>query len=437
MTISVIGLGKLGTPLLAVLAGAHYSVIGVDTDPDKVAAINTGRSPVQEPGVQTLMDGNRYLYKATTDIKDAILHSGTTFIIVPTPSGPDGGFTLEYLTPVMENIGAALKEKATYHLLILVSTVMPGQTQQCAHILETTSGKAEGVDFGLVYSPEFIALGSVVHDIQHPDYVLIGTEHDDAGDRAKAIYARFVSDGTPFAHMNWVNAEIAKIAQNAYITMKITFANELGQLCQHIPGANVDAVAGALGLDRRIGKHYLKAGTAFGGPCFPRDNRALIEVARSVDAFLPLSEKVDRQNQKARDRLVSCVYDKMRVPVTVGVLGLSYKPGTPVCEESASIDLLMWLSTHSTVQLIVYDPLVMDEARSVLGDAVKYAPDAISCVEASDVVVLMHPAFPLVPYTAFKDKILIDPWRVYYGRAFECKQYIPLGIGPEKEAVEA
>jgi UDPglucose 6-dehydrogenase len=435
--LSVIGLGKLGAPLLAVFAGAGFDVMGVDVNQAAVDAINAGRSPVREPGVDELLTAHFGRYKATTDTRAAVLATDATFVIVPTPSGPDGGFTLDYLEPVCWEIGRALREKAGYHLVAIVSTVMPGQTAQLCAVLEHTSGKRNGQGFGLCYSPEFIALGSVVHDLQQPDYVLMGAQDSQGQYELYDIYRRVVGRGVEIIVTNWVNAEIAKMAQNAFITMKITFANHLGTLCGAIPGANVDDVTRALGHDRRIGPHYLRAGTAYGGPCFPRDNKALSTAAERAGVGFPLATHVDFLNAGRTERLAEIVQEAGKG--TVGILGMAYKPDTPVCEESAGLRLserLLGLGRD----IIVYDPLALDEARAVLGDRVTYAESAAACVERADIVVFMHPDLDLigaVPNSLWRTKTVIDPWRLL---AFHGPRdgYYPLGIGPrESEGVTA
>lgn len=429
--LSVIGLGKLGAPLLAVFAGAGFEVMGVDVNQAAVDAVNAGHSPVREPGVDELLTAHFGRYKATTDTRAAVLATDATFVIVPTPSGPDGGFTLDYLEPVCWEIGRALREKAGYHLVVIVSTVMPGQTAQLCAVLEHTSGKRNGQGFGLCYSPEFIALGSVVRDLQQPDYVLMGAQDSQGQYELYDIYRRVVGRGVEIIVTTWASAEIAKIAQNAFITMKITFANHLGTLCGAIPGANVDDVTRALGHDRRIGPHYLRAGTAYGGPCFPRDNKALSTAAELAGVKFPLATHVDFLNERRTALLAEQVRESGAGPI--GILGMAYKPGTPVCEESAGLRLAEHLLGLGR-RVMVYDPLALEEARAVLGDRVAYAESVLDCVECVDIVVLMHPDYDLlgaVPVDMLRDKIIVDPWRLL---AFNGPRdgYYPLGIGPRE-----
>ena len=251
-----------------------------------------------------------------------------------------GAFSLDYVLSVMELIGEALRGKDSYHLVALTSTVMPGATGgPVRETLEEASGKQAGVDFGLCYSPEFIALGSVIQDFLHPDFLLIGESDERSGAELAEIYRRTVENDPPVAHLNFVNAELAKISVNTFVTTKIAFANMIARICEKLPGADVDAVTSALGLDSRIGAKYLRGAISYGGPCFPRDNIALATLARSLGAPAFVAEATDAGNRDGIERLA----DIMRLDSSRkcrGVLGLAYKPNTDVVEESPGVHLL-------------------------------------------------------------------------------------------------
>ena len=251
---SVIGLGKLGAPLAACLAAKGLQVVGVDADAHKVAAINQGRTPVFEPHLEDMIRTSAGRLRATGSIAEAVAASEITFIVVATPSEPNGGFSLRFALPVCEEIGRALAAKDGYHVVVLTSTVMPGSTGgPVREALERASGKRLGPDFGLCYGPEFIALGSVVRDFLNPDFVLIGESDSRAGEQLEAIYQHVCENSPTAARMNFVNAELAKLSVNAYVTTKISFANMLARICERLPGSDVDVVTRALGLDTRIG----------------------------------------------------------------------------------------------------------------------------------------------------------------------------------------
>ncbi|MGH2611105.1 MAG: nucleotide sugar dehydrogenase, partial [Tepidiformaceae bacterium] len=279
-SLAVFGLGKLG----AVVAGCHasrgFNVIGVDVSQEAVEKCNRGVPPVEEPGIEKLYGECRGRLSATTDGAAAVAQTDASLIMVPTPSEADGAYSLNYALEVCDVIGTALRRKPGYHLVVMKSTVLPGSCDE--HIvprLESRSGKRCGQDFGVCYNPEFIALGSVIHNIFNPDLTLIGESDSRAGDALVDVYNRLLGGPHPTARMNFVNAELSKLAVNTYVTMKITYANLLAGLCERLPGGDVDAVTGALGLDARIGRKYLKGGLGYGGPCFPRDNRAMLCLA--------------------------------------------------------------------------------------------------------------------------------------------------------------
>ena len=303
MKLSVVGLGKLGAPLAAALASRGHSVVGVDLVPATVKAINAGRAPVVEPGLQDLLDVTDGRLRATADIADAVANSEVTFILVPTPSGPDGGFVLDYVLPALEQVGAAAAAKGERHLVVITSTVMPGSTDgPIREALERSSGLTVGEGIGLCYSPEFIALGSVVRDLLHPDLILVGESDPESGQKLGDLMSSVVLTEPPVQRMNLVNAELAKISVNTFVTTKISYANMLAEMCEQLPDADVDAVTAAIGLDSRIGSKYLKGATPYGGPCFPRDNVALSRLARSLGVTADIAEATDAINRRQVDR---------------------------------------------------------------------------------------------------------------------------------------
>src|SRR5262249_44043123 len=202
-------------------------------------------------------------------------------------------------------IGAALAAKSGYHLVVLVSTVLPGSTRRLASLLERASGKTCGADFGVCYSPQFIALGSVIRDFLHPEFTLIGEFDDRSGQMLQAAFTDVLPDRPPSRRMSLENAELAKIALNTYVTMKITFANQLAAVSDRLPQGDVDTVTATIGLDVRIGPKYLKGGLGYGGPCFPRDNLAFGAMARELGANPDLWETIDRINRSIPSGLLN------------------------------------------------------------------------------------------------------------------------------------
>jgi len=252
--LSVFGLGKLGCTMLACFASKGWQVIGMDVNKLSVDTINKGKSPIYEPGVNDLIVTYKDNISATIDTKFAIINSDVSFIIVPTPSTKDGTFSTDYVETVAAEIGSHLRTKDDYHLIVITSTVLPGDMKQIQDLLEKTSGKTFSTDFGLCYNPDFIALGSVVRDFLNPDMILIGESDKNAGNILENVHKSLINSTPKIHRMNFYNAELTKIALNSYCTLKITFANTLAEICENMPGGNVDQVTDALGDDSRIGR---------------------------------------------------------------------------------------------------------------------------------------------------------------------------------------
>jgi UDPglucose 6-dehydrogenase len=445
MNLSIIGLGKLGSPMAAVMAYKGISVVGVDVNPAFVTAIREGRAPVNEPGLAEMIQANHERLTATMDYEEAILATDVTFIIVPTPSGPDGKFSMRFVLSAAEKIGAALRRKPDWHLVVLSSTVMPGCTGgELLPALERHSGKKCGVDFGLCYNPEFIALGSVIRDMLNPDMILIGESDPRSGQILDAFYTGVCDSNPRIQRMNFVNAELTKLSVNTFVTTKISYANMLAQICETLPGADVDIVTSAIGCDSRIGQKYLKGALGYGGPCFPRDNVAFSAMARTNGVPALLAEATDQMNRRQVPRLAELILARLPEGGTAGVLGLSYKPNTEVIEESQGVELAKSLLAAG-VKVAVYDPAAMDNAKPQLVGKVTFARNAAECVGLSDVVVITTPwaEFRAISPADLKADnglpTVLDCWRVLSREIFqEVATYMTLGFGavdcPEKEA---
>src|SRR5690348_1022155 len=378
------------------MAHKGFEVIGADVNPNTVAALNAGRAPAAEPGLQELLDRAGSHIKATTDVADAVMRTDVTFIIVPTPSGLDGTFSDAQVVSAVRKIGAALRTKSTYHLVVVTSTVMPGATGgPIRQALEEAMGAPAGARVGLCYSPEFIAIGSVIHDMLNPDMVLIGELDQSSGDLLERIYLTACDNQPAIRRMNFVNAEITKVAVNTFVTTKISFANMLSDICDRLPGADAMAVTGALGADTRIGAKYLKPGLGYGGPCFPRDNIALASMARRLGANADIAEATDRINHQQAGRIVRIVRDHVESG-TIGVLGLSYKPNTGVVERSQGVTIASLLA-EAGYRVVVFDPCAMEAAMAELRGKVEAAADAEACAVQADALVIT------TPWPSFRD----------------------------------
>jgi UDPglucose 6-dehydrogenase len=438
MKLSVIGLGKLGLCSAACFASKGFELIGVDINKDLVDAINNGIAPFYEPKLQELITSVKRKLRATQDYNEAITQSDITFLIIPTPSREDGHLSHEYIQDVLKNLSLALREaNKRYHLFVITSTVSPGTVDEIfVPLIESASGKKINKDFGICYNPEFIALGSVIKDFLNPDLVLIGESDRVAGGKLQEIY-EIVCENKPYvARMSLVSAEIAKLSLNSYITMKISFANTLANICEEIPGANIDDITRALGADKRVSPYYLRGGPSFGGPCFPRDNRAFVAFANKygTDAMLIKStEAVNmRQVEHIVDRVLACISDGSHE--TVSVLGLAYKPSTPIIDESLGVRIIQELLKKTDSQIVAYDPLAMDNAMALFGENIHYACSVKDCLSNSSLCIITtpHDEFRSIDesFITHNPTTIIDCWRVIDPTRFGGQvKYFALGRG--------
>ncbi|MGE0421258.1 MAG: nucleotide sugar dehydrogenase [Reyranellaceae bacterium] len=436
MRVAVVGLGKLGVPLAAVLASKGHEVVGVDLDPLVVATINAGTSPVEEPGVHERITsaGSRLL--ATGSFEEAVEKSDIAFVIVPTPSDDRGLFSNRFVLDAVSRIGAALKVRRGYYVVNITSTVMPGSTGgEIRTALEMTSGRKVGPDMGLTYNPEFIALGSVVRDLLRPDMLLIGESDPRAGDVLLATYSAILDSTPPIHRMNWINAEIAKIAINTYVTTKISYANMLAEICEGLPHADIDVVTTALGSDSRIGSKYLRGALGYGGPCFPRDNVALSALARTIGRSADVAIATDMVNRRQAQRVVNLVH-LLRPEGPVAVLGMAYKVDTPVVDESQGVEISRMLAELGYTVLI-FDPLALSSAATALMGRVSPRANAAEAVAEADVVVVANPidglkTLPLSVFTSGEQrKVVIDCWRILPTSVADVADVLLMGRGPD------
>ena len=437
-TISVIGLGKLGLCLAASFAKRGIDVIGVDVLPEVVDELNHGRTRLREPGLSELLAefGGKRL-KATLSHPAAIEQTNISCIMVHTPSDDDGHFSNRYVMKALESLGRSLRDSSkSYHLFIINSTVMPGSTEnEFIPLLEDTSGRKLNEGFGLCYSPELVALGSVVRDFLKPDVVAIGSSDEQAGQKAEDLYRKLCENNPPICRMSLIDAEIFKVSLNCYVTLKISFANALANLCERIPGAQVDAITHALGADRRIGPHYLQGGLAFGGTCFPRDTRAYIVLAKRNGLDAALVEAAETVNRAQDRHIADLVLDEIgrSRQKTVSILGLAFKPNTNVIVDSPAIKLIDVL-VRQGVRVSAYDPLAIENTRAVFGDKISYLASARECFAHSDVCVIttQDKEFKEIDesYIVRDSTTIFDCWRLLDPSKLGTRvKYVPLGIG--------
>ena len=353
--LSVFGLGKLGACMAATLAQRGFEVLGVDVSPEVVRQVNAGEPPVNEPLLAETIAQSRDRLCATTDAREAI-ETDASFFIVPTPSAADGSFSNEFLMRAMQPLARAIKEaRKKDHVFVCSSTTTPGACRQVIiPMLEQQTGGKCGEDFGFCYNPEFIALGNVIQGLLEPDLVLIGESDQASGDRLECLYQKYNTNRPKIARMSVTSAELAKISLNSYITMKISFTNQLRMMAEQYADTDIHAILDAVGSDSRVGRKYLRAGLSYGGPCFPRDNRLVSYAARQVGLSAPLAEASDHVNETTKQRIAQQALAFVSRGDTVAVLGMTYRPGTWVMEESAGLHIAQTLK-RSGCRVLVHD----------------------------------------------------------------------------------
>lgn len=459
---SVFGLGKLGCPLATILASKGYTVIGVDQNTEVVKSLQLGLAPVHEPELQTFLDQSKNNLQVTIDPQEAILNSNVSFVIVPTPSDQTGAFHNDFIIAAMETIGKALRKKTGYHLVDIVSTVMPGSCAGAiAETLEKNSGRKIGENLGLCYNPAFIAIGSVIKNMLKPDMVLIGESDVKAGNILEEIYQNVCENKPAIERMSLVNAELTKISINTFVTTKISYVNMLAEICEKLPGADVQKVTQAIGKDSRIGSKYLGCGLGYGGPCFPRDNIAFATLARTLGARADIAEATDQINNHQVEKLYKLIQKKLShwsksttskiseisiestqsKKAKVGILGLSYKPDTNLIEASQSILLAKRLIDNG-YQIYAYDPLAMDMSKDLFSEEdFILCPSMADCIKNVDLVAIVTPwaefvniSLPCLERNAVR-LVIIDCWRLLEPQQSKIREHcdlVFLGQGLEK-----
>lgn len=395
-TISVFGLGYVGCVSLACFADSDHHVIGVDINPIKVAMVNKGCSPIIEDGLTELLEKgvNGGRVRATTNVKDAIHDSDVSIICVGTPSRRNGSLNTDYISRVSQEIGRFLAEKERYHLVAVRSTLLPGTCEELIiPTLEQASGKKAGQDFGICYNPEFLREGSSLKDFAYPPYTVIGGDDEWATDQLRALYAMI---DAPLVVVPFKVAEMIKYASNAYHALKISFANEIGNICKQLEIDShqlMDLFCQDIKLN--ISSAYLKPGFAFGGSCLPKDLRAILYHCRHLDVRAPVLEAILPSNEHQIDLAFQMIRRSGRK--RVGALGFSFKAGTDDLRESPMVELIERLIGKG-YEVSVYDKYVslanlQGANRAYINEQIPHIAclmaDSVGMVlEKSDVIVI-------------------------------------------------
>ncbi len=386
MNICVVGTGYVGLVTGACLADFGMNVTCVDKDETKIEKLLRGEIPIYEPGLDAIVAKNTKAGRLhfTTELDVSIRQALAIFIAVGTPPKEDGSADLSYVVQVAESIAENLNG---YKVIVTKSTVPIGTGQMIEKILDEQC--SEHQPFSVVSNPEFLREGSAIGDFMRPDRVVIGARDPQAIAIRKDIYAPLYLIETPFVITNVETSELIKYASNAFLATKITFINEVAQLCERL-GADVHHVAKGMGLDKRIGPKFLHPGPGYGGSCFPKDTQALADIARRVDRPFEIVETVIRVNDRIKESSIAKVRTALDGEVegkTVAVLGLSFKPETDDMRDSPSLPLVRALIGEGAV-VRAFDPEAMDNARSMLPDSVVYCDDAYDAATGADCLVI-------------------------------------------------
>ena len=387
MNVCVIGTGYVGLVTGACFAEFGVSVICADKDAAKVAALERGEIPIYEPGLDDLVARNVRAGRLsfTTDTPSALAQSLVIFIAVPTPALEDGRTDLSAVEAVSREIGANLDG---YKVIVTKSTVPVGTAELLrGWVSEAQEGR--NVGFSVASNPEFLREGAAIGDFMRPDRVVIGTSDDQAKAILQDLYRPLYLNETPVVVTNVQTAELTKYAANAFLATKISFINEVANLCEEV-GADVQAVARSIGLDRRIGSKFLHAGPGFGGSCFPKDTRSLAHFAREHGDGFEIVDAVVRVNERQRVRMVGKIVNAMGGDVsgrTVAVLGLSFKPETDDMREAPSVDIIRALEERGA-RVQAYDPEAMDTAALLLPN-VTMCEDSYAACKGADALVFV------------------------------------------------
>jgi UDPglucose 6-dehydrogenase len=438
--ISVVGLGFVGLSTAVHFAAQGYTVIASSNDKQKVESVKKGIPPFFEPELEpvlkrTLKNGK---LKLIVGRETAVMNTDITFVTVGTPSLPDGSADLTFIKETSKEIGAALKRKRGYHLVVVKSTVPPGTTETVVKpILEKYSAKKAGKGFGLAMSPEFLREGSSLYDVANPDRVLIGEFDERSGDALEELTVEAYHNKVPVLRMSLASAELAKYASNAFLAARISFMNEMANICERIPEVDVTEIAHAMGLDPRIGSEFLKAGAGWGGSCFPKDTKALVSIASNLEYESRLVKEVISVNTAQAKRMVEIAEEELGSlkRKRIAVLGLSFKPNTDDIREAASLRIIDLLLAKDA-KVIVFDPVAMGNVRKVLGDKISYAKGIFECLKNADCCMLVtewddfKKLQPKDFIGSMRKPVLVDGRRIYDFKAFSKKLRLrAIGLG--------
>jgi len=434
MKISIVGLGFVGLSLTSVLAARGNDILGIDIDKNKCKDIQKGISPFFEPELEKLLKtGLRKKLKISTDIS-LIKNSDMIFVTVGTPQRSNGSIELSMIKNAVKSIGKILKNDTRNPIIFIKSTVTPGTMQKIVlPILEKESGKKAGKDFGLISNPEFLQESTAIKDTKFPHVVVLGGYQTKYMKKAKKFFSKIHPD-IPIVLTNHQTAEMIKYANNSFLATKISFINQLSNICQNIPGANIDDIAKTIGLDPRIGRLFLNAGPGYGGSCLPKDMKALINFADKIGINPTLLNAVEQTNKKQIQNIILLIEKTLGSLENkhIAILGTAFKPNTDDIRDSIAIELIKKL-LKKKVDITVYDPKAIKNTKIIFGEKIKYASSISNSLKNSQCAIIMvhWKQFEKINKNStrlMKRKFIIDCRRVLSKKQLNF-EYHAIGIG--------
>lgn len=436
MKISIVGTGYVGLVSGACLAETGINVKCIDKDQDKIARLNQGIIPIYEPGLAPIVKRNVEAGRLefSTDIKEAFRDSQAVLIAVGTPPDDDGSADLRYVLAVAEDIGRYITD---YTLVITKSTVPIGTAEKVRRkIADELARRKVQIDFDVASNPEFLKEGDAVNDCMKPERIIVGTDSERAFRIIEKLYKPFVLNGHPVIYMDIPSAEMTKYAANAMLATKISFMNDIANLCEKV-GADINMVRRGIGSDSRIGNKFIYAGLGYGGSCFPKDVKAIIKTAADHSYPLRVMMAVDEVNESQKEALfhkVNSHFDKKLAGKKIGLWGLSFKPNTDDMREAPSLTLIKLFLDHGA-QVSAYDPAAMDEARRRLGDSISYSDDSYGALVDADAMILVtewnefrNPNWTVI-HKIMKNRVVFDGRNIYEREVLEEAGFTYYGIG--------
>jgi UDPglucose 6-dehydrogenase len=436
MKIAVVGTGYVGLVTGTCFAESGVTVTCIDNDKIKIKKLNEGQVPIYEPGLETMIKVNvsKNRLSFTSSLKDGIKGAEVIFIAVGTPPGEDGSADLKHVISVAREIGQWI---STYTVVVTKSTVPVGTSEKIRKAVkkELVTRKSK-VTFDMASNPEFLKEGAAIEDFLKPERIVIGIDSEKAADIMKRLYNPFVLNNHPILFMDIASAEITKYAANAMLATRISFINEIANLCD-ILGADINHVRKGIGSDSRIGSKFLYPGVGYGGSCFPKDVKALIKTSTDLGYELNVVKAVEEANEYQKkvvfNKMTHHFKNKLKNK-TIGVWGLSFKPKTDDIRESSSINMIESL-LKAGARVKAYDPAAMEETKKVLGNKITYSSDPYMAVEGADAVVLMTEwsEFHLPDFrkmaSLMKEKTIFDGRNIYDPEAIRKLGFKYFGIG--------